>query len=155
MWRYTINRGIAPIKNTQIDRAEMVRCTLSISRSTDLVYCVFCFVLFFSVGSMYFLNACLELFESLWTYAKLPRLFSLFCLPFSSRSKVYNRCNSHSKSQSIKGKLRNKLSWQNFRTVLRQLLLYILRTKVFANTILEDYSQPMFTKTVGMNWLES
>ena len=38
--RYTINCGIPPIQNIQIDHAEVARCTLSISSLTDLEYCV-------------------------------------------------------------------------------------------------------------------
>ena len=36
--RYTINCGIPPIQNTQIDRVEVARCTLSVSCSTNLEY---------------------------------------------------------------------------------------------------------------------
>ena len=39
-WRYTINCGIPPIQNTQIDHAEEARCTLFISCLTDLDFCV-------------------------------------------------------------------------------------------------------------------
>ena len=38
--KYAINYGILPIQNTQIDHAEVARCTLSISCSTDLDNCV-------------------------------------------------------------------------------------------------------------------
>ena len=38
--RYTSSRGIPPMQNTQIDRTEVARCTLLVSCSTDLDYCV-------------------------------------------------------------------------------------------------------------------
>ena len=38
--RFTIDCGIPPIQNTQIDHAEVARCTLSVSSLTDLDYCV-------------------------------------------------------------------------------------------------------------------
>ena len=38
--RYTINCGIPSMQYTQIDRAEVARCTLSVSCSTDLNCCV-------------------------------------------------------------------------------------------------------------------
>ena len=39
--KYTIHCGFPPIQNTQLDRSEVARCTLSVSCSTDLDYCVF------------------------------------------------------------------------------------------------------------------
>ena len=39
-WQYTNNCGIPPIQNTQINHAEVKRCTLLVSCSTDLDYCV-------------------------------------------------------------------------------------------------------------------
>ena len=38
--RYTINCGIPPIQNTQIDCTEVARCTLLVSCPTDLHHCV-------------------------------------------------------------------------------------------------------------------
>ena len=67
---------------------------------------------------------------------------------FGSRSKHYNRRNIHLKSESITGQPASKL------VVLRKLpgssrtVALVLRTVVFAKTILEHYSQRMFTKTV-------
>ena len=48
--------GSPPIQQIQIDRAEVARCTLSVSCSIDLDYCV---VFVDQVGV--FLNTCLEL----------------------------------------------------------------------------------------------
>ena len=38
--RYTVNCGILPIANTQIDHAEVARYTFSVGCSTGLVYCI-------------------------------------------------------------------------------------------------------------------
>ena len=55
--RYTINCGIPPIQDTQIYRAEVAKCTLSVSCSTDLQITV----LFSSIRCVYFLNMCIKL----------------------------------------------------------------------------------------------
>ena len=83
-------------------------------------------------------------------YIKLLRCFSLYCLSFGSCSKHHDRCNIHLKSELITGQPASKL------VVMRKLLgssravVLVLRKKVFAKTILEHYSQTMFTKTVRL-----
>ena len=91
------------------------------------------------------MNTCTEL------YVNLLRRFSLYCLCFGSRSKHHNRCNIYLKSESITGQPASKL------VVMRKLpgssrtVVFVLRTKVFAKTILQHYSQTMLTKTVRIS----
>ena len=69
-------------------------------------------------------------------------------MSFGSRSKHHNRCNIHLKSESITGQPASKLVVMTKLPGSSRTVLLVLRTKVFANTLLERYSQAMLTKTV-------
>ena len=108
-------------------------------------------VLFLSIGLVYISWTRTKNFKSfslLTVYVKRLRRFSLHCMSFASSRKHHNRSNSHLKSESITGQPAWKL------VVMRKLpgssrtFFLVLRKKVFAKTILEHYSQTMFTKTV-------
>ena len=81
-------------------------------------------------------------------YAGLPRCFSLFCLSFGCDSKHHNRCNIHLKSESITGQAASKSVIMTKLPGSSWTVVFVLRTKVFANAVLERYSQTAFTKTV-------
>ena len=98
---------------------------------------------------MYFLNTCTELkLKPLNNLRQTSPSFTLYCLFFGSRNKHNNQRNIHLKSESITGQpalelvVMRKLASSSWTVVL------VLRTKVFAKTILEHCSQRMFTQTV-------
>ena len=81
-------------------------------------------------------------------YTELPYHSSLFCLHFGSPSKHHNCCNIYLKSEPItsqpilKSVIVTKLPGSS------QTVVFVFRTKMFANTILRRHSQTMFMKTV-------
>ena len=94
---------------------------------------------------------CAEKFKSFWllmVYVILPRCFSLHCVSFGSRSKHHNWCNIHLKCKSITDQMASKSVIMRKLPVSSRTVVLVLRMKVFAKTILEHYSQTMFTKTV-------
>ena len=146
--RHTIDCVIPPIQNTQIDRAEVVRCTLLVSCSTDLDYCV---VFVDRVGV--FLEHVHRTFKSFWTvYAKLSRRFLLFRLPFGSRSKHHSRCSIRLKSESTMGQPASNSVVMTKIPGRSRTVAFVRRTKMFANTInFERNSQTTFTKAVRIS----
>ena len=87
--------------------------------------------------------------RAVWTvYVKFHRRFFLYCLSFGSRSKHHKRCNIHLKCESITGQPASKLVVMTAHPGSSRTTVLVLRTKVFAKTILEHYSQTLFTKTV-------
>ena len=112
--KYTNNCGIPPIQNTHINCAEVARWTVLVSCSTDLDYCV---VIVDRVSVL--LGHMHTTLKSFWmVYAKLPCCFSLFCLPFGSRSKHHNHCNIHLRSESITGNFEIRRHHKTFRQFL-------------------------------------
>ena len=93
-WKYIINYSLTSIQNTQLDRAEVARCTLSVSCSIYLDYCI---VFVHRVGVfLEHLHRTLEASERFTS--RLPRRFSVYCVPFGPRSKHHSCCNIYLKS---------------------------------------------------------
>ena len=121
----------------------MVRCTLSVSCSTDLDYGV---VFVDRVGV--FLEHMHRTFTATERFTPNFASFLFTFLSFGSRRKHHNRCNIHSKLESITGQPASKSVVMTKLPGSSRTLVFVLRTKAFANTILEHYSQTVFAKTV-------
>ena len=145
--RGTNNDWIPPIQNTQINCAEVARCSLLVSCSTDLDYCL---VFVDQVGV--FLGHGHRILKASEQFTPDSPIISLyFCLPFSSGSNHHNHCNIHLNTESAKPASKSVFMttfWGNSRT------FYIKSENVF-----KYYSQTLFTNNVHRdcsyikNWL--
>ena len=142
--KYTNNCGIPPIQNTHITCAEVARWTVLVSCSTDLDYCV---VIVDRVSVL--LGHMHRTLKSFWTvYAKLPCCFSLFCLPFGSRSKHHNHCNIHLRSESITGNFEIRRHHKTFRQFLDSCSCIKSESVCKYYSHVAYYTRMMFTKSV-------
>ena len=84
-------------------------------------------------------------------YTELPHHFCLFCLAFGSSSKHQDCCNIHVEYELITSHLALESVFMTKLPGSFWKVVFVLGTKVSANTILEHYSQTMFMKIVHIS----